>query len=99
MKNEKHWGWKGDSVSYEALHAWIKKRKKKPMRCGHCKQKKKLELANRSHQYKRDVDDYMYVCRKCHRVYDKGIVVHARRTITNGGKFPGQKKKEVKKPR
>jgi len=58
--------WKGNNVGYFPLHEWIKKRKPKPKFCEKCKIRKSYDLANISGNYKRDVNDFEYLCRKCH---------------------------------
>ncbi len=69
--NENNNNWKGNDVSYKCLHDWVRKRKSKPDVCDHCGKKKKyLELANISGEYKRDVNDYEYLCVKCHKEKD-----------------------------
>lgn len=62
--------WKGDSVSYRKLHSWIRSRKLEPKNCSKCHKNAKLDLANISGQYKRDVDDFIYLCRSCHMKED-----------------------------
>ncbi|MHA1302325.1 MAG: hypothetical protein ACTSPI_01300 [Candidatus Heimdallarchaeaceae archaeon] len=68
--NEKHARWKGNKVGYHALHAWIKRHKPKPELCEICKQKKAFDLANKSGKYKRDLNDWEWVCRRCHMKKD-----------------------------
>jgi hypothetical protein len=58
--------WKGDSVSYSGIHAWIKRRKPKPYYCECCSKKIAKDLANISQEYKRDLDDWEWLCRSCH---------------------------------
>jgi len=70
---ENHGNWKGDDVGNIQLHTWIKKRKIKTVLCELCDAKEPKELANISGEYKRDVDDFMWVCLSCHKTYD-GIV-------------------------
>jgi len=53
-------------TEYKYIHEWITKRKSKPDLCPICELNKKLELANISGEYKLDIDDYEYLCRKCH---------------------------------
>lgn len=65
--------WKGDNVGYSAIHEWINLRKKKPLFCERCGIDKLLDLANISGEYKRDVNDYEYLCRKCHMTKDGRI--------------------------
>lgn len=66
--------WKGDDVKYRSLHEWIRRVKGTPDTCEHCGVKtntgKRLVWANKSHNYLRDVDDWMRLCYPCHRKYD-----------------------------
>ena len=62
--------WKGDEVGYFGLHARIKKILKKPLKCNFCGRIKPLDLANKSHEYKFELDDWVWLCRKCHVKYD-----------------------------
>lgn len=59
-----------ENPTYGAIHSWIKRFKKKPNFCELCGEKRKLELANKDHLYKRKIEDYLYLCRSCHRYYD-----------------------------
>lgn len=70
MKNEKHPMWKGDNVGYDALHRWIRINKPLPNCCETCKRDKKLEAANLSGEYKRDINDFKWLCRSCHKKFD-----------------------------
>lgn len=67
---EKNPNWKGDKVGYNALHNWIRRHKPKPKLCEECKKKKPDDLANISGEYKRDIDDFKWVCRGCHMKSD-----------------------------
>lgn len=58
--------WVGDEVGYNALHAWIKRNLEKPIVCDRCHNFKKLDLANKSGEYKRYFSDWEWLCRKCH---------------------------------
>jgi len=62
--------WKGNQVGYGALHAWIKRHKPKPKVCEICKIKEPYDLANISGEYKRNVNDFQWVCRSCHMKLD-----------------------------
>lgn len=64
--------WKGDKVGYSALHEWVKRMLGKPRFCEHCKRtdKIKYEWANKSHSYRRDVNDWVRLCTLCHHKYD-----------------------------
>jgi hypothetical protein len=65
--------WKGDDVGLISLHEWIINRKPKPEFCERCSQKPPFDLANKSGKYLRDVNDYEWLCRKCHMVDDGRI--------------------------
>lgn len=78
--------WKGDKVGYNALHGWVRKWKGKPIKCENkdcfyprkrlgknqiLLEPKRYEWANISHEYKRDLNDWMQLCASCHRQYDR----------------------------
>ncbi len=65
--------WKGDEVSVKALHDYIKYHLAKPEKCQLCYQVKKLDLANISQNYKRDLNDWEWIYRKCHMIKDGRI--------------------------
>ena len=67
--------WKGNNVGKNGLHDWVKKHLGKPQKCEHCGKtdKKKYEWANKSQEYKRDLNDWIRLCTKCHSVYDKPV--------------------------
>ena len=69
-KGMEHFNWKGNKVGYMGVHNWIRKNKPKPKVCEDCQKKIKLELANLSGKYKRDIADYKYLCRSCHFNFD-----------------------------
>jgi hypothetical protein len=68
--SEKNASWKGDNVGYGALHDWVRYHKQKPEFCEECKVVKPYDLANISGEYKRDVNDFEWLCRKCHMTKD-----------------------------
>ena len=70
---ENHWNWKGESVSYWALHKYITFHRGRPKMCEICKKTdaKQYDWANKSHEYKRDLEDWIRLCRKCHIAYDR----------------------------
>ena len=72
-QNEKHPQWKGDRVGYLALHQWIARKLGNPKKCEHCETTtaKRYDWANVSGDYKRDLTDWIRLCRKCHIQYDK----------------------------
>ena len=70
-RNKKNPNWAGDKVGYSALHGWIKYRILKSDCCEKClKRSDKLDLANISQKYKRDLDDWEWLCRRCHMIKD-----------------------------
>ena len=74
--NENNGRWKGDDVGYDALHDWVRKNKPKPLGevCEVCIEPKAVHAANISGLYLRDVNDYKWLCVKCHsRMDDKPL--------------------------
>ena len=63
---------KGDQVGYDALHDWVEKHKQDPGKCEHCGESERLQWANKSHEYKRDLEDWLRLCSGCHGQYDRG---------------------------
>lgn len=70
---EKNPNWKGNKVGYGALHVWVRKYLGKAFWCTWCFSMKKIEWANISHQYLRDLNDWFQLCQKCHWKYDKNF--------------------------
>ena len=64
--------WKGDDVTYIGLHSWVWRNKGRPKKCEHCgtTTAKRFEWANKSHEYKRDLTDWIRLCTSCHKKYD-----------------------------
>jgi len=63
-----HWNWKGGFPN--DVHGWLKNlignAQNYKCKCG----KTAKDWANKDHKYKRDVNDYIPMCRSCHRIYD-----------------------------
>ena len=74
---DKHPNWLGDKVLKGALHGWVVRRLGKPNRCEFCKSMvaKRFNWANKSHEYKRDLSDWIRLCSKCHVNYDRQYYV------------------------
>ena len=53
-----------------AIHKWVRERKPKPAFCEKCSKKPPMDLANISGEYLRDINDYLYLCRGCHKKMD-----------------------------
>lgn len=73
-RGEKHGLWKGDEVSYRNLHKWVERMFGKPSKCSACGKVgygRQIHWANISHKYLRDITDWVRLCVKCHKQYDK----------------------------
>jgi len=81
--NSSHW--KGNNVGYYGLHQWVKKHLGHPRVCEHCdvagnyetysKQGKLVKRwnthwANKSGEYKRELNDWLGLCHPCHMKFD-----------------------------
>ena len=58
------------------IHNWVRYHKPKQEGCTICYKIKKLELANISGDYSKDIDDYLWLCKKCHIQFDKDNNTH-----------------------
>lgn len=65
--------WKGERVGYRAIHTWVGEHKPRTGSCTTCGQSGKTDWANIDHEYHRDLDDYIELCVKCHRAYDREL--------------------------
>jgi hypothetical protein len=65
--------WKGDRVGRDELHNWVRRWLPRPRFCQDCKKEKKLDLANISQRYLRNLTDWEYICRRCHMLKDGRI--------------------------
>lgn len=66
MLGEKHHSWKGDNVGKQGIHQWARNRLKDITHCENCGMKKRLDCANISENYLRDLSDWVKLCRRCH---------------------------------
>jgi len=58
---------------YRSVHLWVEYHIGKPKECSHCGTTNTTvvyEWANISGEYKRKPDDWVRLCRSCHRAYD-----------------------------
>jgi hypothetical protein len=66
--------WKGDGVGYRGLHYWLRRIKGQPLKCLHCgyvhQKTRDMDWANIDHQYLRNSNDYIPLCKSCHKIYD-----------------------------
>jgi hypothetical protein len=72
---EAHHFWKGHNVQYRSLHMWVESKLGKPHMCEVCGKDglshRQYHWANLSGQYMRDLEDWLRMCVKCHRSYDR----------------------------
>lgn len=70
--DEKNPNWKGEKISYGALHNWVRARKGRPADCIKCgtNRAKLFHWANISGKYLRDLNDYQSMCPSCHKKFD-----------------------------
>ena len=82
-RGEKNINWKGKNAGITAIHHWVGRRKPKVELCVRCKQRKAIDLANISQKYKRDVNDFEWLCRSCHMTEDGRMnkLVHVKKGI------------------
>ena len=73
MEGKKNVNWKGNKVGYFGLHDWVRKHKPKPEVCEFCKTNPPKQIAKVSKNYTRNVDDYKWLCCKCHINFDGTI--------------------------
>lgn len=66
--------WKGDDVKYNGLHSWVVKHLGQPSKCEHCSKDnlsgQQIHWANISGEYKRELNDWIRLCAKCHKKFD-----------------------------
>lgn len=88
LGDEKHPQWKGEKVGYSALHTWIHRKVGKAARCDFkgCKYPRRnaankvllspkgFQWANISHEYRRELSDWIQLCHSCHARYDRGLL-------------------------
>ena len=104
--------WKGENAKYRAIHQWVSKWKGSPTTCEKCGRtnltKQQIHWANIDHRYRRVLDDYIRLCAKCHKKYDKkrrersqGIIAKmisvVDKAISNMEKIIVENKKQLKK--
>lgn len=69
---EENPAWAGDAVGYAGVHTWVRTRRPLTGACQVCgATDRKTENANLSGEYRRDLDDFLEMCRFCHRQYDR----------------------------
>jgi len=79
----------GVMIGYVALHEWVTRELGRPTKCTNlfCEDKSKtFEWANKSHTYKKELEDWLSLCRKCHRNYDKDYIGLKEKYFTKNGR-------------
>jgi len=59
-----------DNPGYDAIHEWVERWKGKPKKCIFCGSERNVQIANKSGKYLRQLDDWLFLCKKCHCRYD-----------------------------
>lgn len=66
--------WAGDKVKYAGVHMWMVANYGNPSTCEHCKKEnlfgRYIDWANKDHKYTRKREDWMRLCKSCHKKYD-----------------------------
>lgn len=81
--------WKGDNVGNMGLHDWVKRHLPKPDLCQRCFTQPPYDLANVTGIYKRDLQNWKYLCRKCHMEFDGRLLARVK------GRFVSPKRVKV----
>lgn len=87
-KNESNGMWKGADVTLQGLHRWVESRKPKPEFCEFCGIIPPYDLANISQEYHRDINDFEWLCRRCHMIKDGRLnILHGGNKMIDHEKF------------
>jgi hypothetical protein len=70
MINENNPMWKNNNIRKTTLHNWVRRRLSKPQVCEICNQNIPFDLANKTGIYSRDLNNWKWLCRKCHMESD-----------------------------
>ncbi|KKL90604.1 hypothetical protein LCGC14_1903070 [marine sediment metagenome] len=78
VNGENNPNWRGDNISYAALHNWVRKHYVRPSVCDECGLspgvnkigRTKLHWANKTKKYLRDRKDWLCLCVSCHKIMD-----------------------------
>lgn len=70
--------WRGTKEEYQKLHRWVRLNLDKSDICEKCHQSKlkgkKIHWANKSNKYKKELQDWIRLCAKCHYKHDYGKI-------------------------
>lgn len=71
-------GYAASVIGYSSLHSWVRRKLGTPKYCAYCKNNslkhRQYGWANISHAYKRELSDWIRLCKKCHHAYDTGKI-------------------------
>lgn len=98
---DKHWAWKGNSVGYASLHAWLRKHYGKPRRCELClldDPNRRYHWANKTGKYLRDISDWFRLCVSCHKKHDLSLKKFAYKTFHWNGNHYTHRLRSTKLP-
>ena len=73
VSKENCYMWKGDDISYRTLHVYIRKYLPKSKQCLNCGLETKLDVANMTGIYNRELHNWKWLCRRCHMIFDGNI--------------------------
>jgi hypothetical protein len=65
--------WKGINACYGTVHQWIHRHFGNAQECVYCGKTKEegiIDWANINHTFARKIEDYIPLCRSCHKIYD-----------------------------
>lgn len=67
---------KPESTNYRTIHWWVQRVLGKPNKCEYCDNTnaKAYDWANIDHTYKRDINDWVRLCRSCHIKFDRSRI-------------------------
>lgn len=76
LNSEGRYNWQREHPSYNAVHAWIRRKRGSLQTCWNCDNPKgRFEWANISGEYKRDFADFVRLCSSCHNLYDNNKII------------------------
>lgn len=92
MVGERSSAWKDTNAGYSAIHKFIESRLGKPKLCIECGGNgKRMNWANLSRKYSRDLADWVPLCARCHKWFDTRNELVRMEYIARWEKYTGQK--------
>ncbi len=96
-KGPEHWNYKG-SMTYGAVHDWLKDNFEKPTHCVKCNKKGESKNGKWTIQwalihgkkYERKVENFRHLCARCHVLYDETIPC-----VSKGVPVPPERRKKI----